>query len=134
MLYPGADPGILVRGGGVDFFFQRQGSGGRYTLSKRRNAPLSTNCHQKIFPSLIYLFIIELWFESIYSYFLDLNPHYTHRYSHHVLRTLSQQMFLVFFHEIIEANYKLMRNFGEKKINQSFIEQFSEKYSSIILV
>ena len=40
-------------------------------------------------------------------------------------------MFLVFFHEIIEANYKLMRNFGEKKLNQSFIEQFSEKYTSI---
>ena len=68
------------------------------------------------FSSLIYLFIIELGFESIYLYFLDLNPHYTHCYSHHVLRPLSQQMFLIFFQENIAANKKLMHNFREKKI------------------
>ena len=30
---------------------------------KRRNAPLSTHCHQIFFSNLIYFFIIELWFE-----------------------------------------------------------------------
>ena len=42
---------------------------------ERRNAPLSTHWHQKMFSSLIYLFIVELGFESIYLYLLDLNPH-----------------------------------------------------------
>ena len=73
---------------------------------------------QEIFSSLIYLFIIELWFESIYLYFLDSNSHYTHSYAHHVLRPLSQQMILVFFHENIVVNSKLIHNFGEKKIKK----------------
>ena len=59
---------------------------------------------QDIFSTLIYLFIIELWSEAIYLYFLDLNPHYIHNYSHHVLCPLSQQMFLVLSHKNIVAN------------------------------
>ena len=49
------------------------------------------------------------------------------------VRPLSQQMFLVFFHENIAANYKLMHNFGKEKLNQSFNEQLSEKYTSIFI-
>ena len=75
-----------------------------YTLSFKKKCTFIDTWSSENISSLIYLFIIELWYESIYLYFLDLNPYliiYTHSYSHHVLRTLSQQIFLVFFHENI---------------------------------
>ena len=70
-----------------------------------------------MFSSLIYLFIFKLWFESIYLYFLDLNPLYANSYI--VIRCYASclnRSFFVFFHENIVANYKLMHNFVEEKI------------------
>ena len=87
------------------------GSGAKFALIGEvtpcpltRNAPFSTHYHQKIISSLIYLFIIKLIWVHLFVFLGFEPPLNTHSYSHYVLRPLSQQIFLVFFHENIVAN------------------------------